>query len=438
MKLRMLLWIIFTTCFGYYQSDTITIKTTRNYLFSFSIGKEGKFDITTMTPEFNDRITLAVCQRGRDYTAPPTASDREKCERLEKICETYVFNDSSYHYLNASVYDFALLACNTTFPFKFQYTIHIKNGKSELPISQVYSPEVYLILMGVYSFIMISYIIYCIFNKRHIKQIHRMVLVIQIVFVLHCLFESSYYRDYSKSGQPSLFLFYVSSLFRSMSDYLPIVLCSILTLGYSIVYSHFFRQQTQPFVIILLVYLFISFGSHIFKDIRLMVSLVGIFFILPITGRFVALNRHFITMQILSEEVPVEFIEVLKKKIQILQFCYFLVFVRLVICTLYDFTQEVSFSNSPYISVFVFEILLLMSSLFMIVILLPRDGVFTHIHLNQFLEVYHQPPQRHYQIMKDVKEKIDREEIVFFTYATSVSLSSQETAPIGIGYVVTN
>ncbi|EMS11955.1 hypothetical protein KM1_040650 [Entamoeba histolytica HM-3:IMSS] len=223
-----------------------------------------------------------------------------------------------------------------------------------------------------------------------------------------------------------------------MSDYLPIVLCSILTLGYSIVYSHFFRQQTQPFVIILLVYLFISFGSHIFKDIRLMVSLVGIFFILPITGRFVALNRHFITMQILSEEVPVEFIEVLKKKIQILQFCYFLVFVRLVICTLYDFTQEVLFSNSPYISVFVFEILLLMTSLFLIVILLPREGVFTHIHLNQLLEVYHQPPQRHYQIMKDVKEKIDREEIVFFTYATSVSLSSQEIAPIGIGYVVTN
>ncbi|ELP92152.1 hypothetical protein EIN_381090 [Entamoeba invadens IP1] len=431
----LLVYLLFATqSSAYINSNTRTLRTTRNFLFSFSIGNEGLLSIATTNTNMTTPVYLGLCERGKDYTVMPTATDREKCERLKSVCDIYSFENNKPQVIpHSGVYDFALLSCNMSHVFTFAYQIHVTNGKSELPMNQIGSPQLYLALLVAFSLLAIGYSVWWFYHKQHFQQVHAVLFVVLVIYVMRCLFSSVYYTTYNGTGLPNNYFFYPTAILHAFTDYTPLVLCCLVTMGFGVIFRSLLNKQTQPFVVILLVYLVVSMFSHVFKDIRLMVSLIGLFFILPITGKFVAINKHYLTLYILSDTVPITSVDMLKSKITIVQMCYFLVFLRLVLITLFDFTQELSISNKPFVSTVFFEIMLLLVTVTTVYLLRPRPDVFSDIEL---LETIAPPPQprRHYEVMKDLEQKVDSAQILFFTFPTSTTFQDQDTAPIGIAY----
>ena len=73
----------------------------------------------------------------------------------------------------------------------------------------------------------------------------------------------------------------------------------------------------------------------------------------------------------------------------------------------------------------------------LIFLLIPQANIFGDVDFDEIRgrRDEENPRRQPHVIMKDVKEKIDTEQIVFFSYATSIDLSQQDTAPIGVAYI---
>ena len=433
-----ILFLFLTTVNAYIDNKEIVIKQPYQVLFTFSIGNEGVVFLDTKTPQYSNQVHLGICPSTIDYNITTMQTEKQRCKMFDKQCYTFNFNETTGHSLPPNTYYFIMLSCNTTMKskFTFQYTIHVLNGSNELPMNHIYSPQFFLLMTACYTVIFILYIVFCFIQRQHIKQIHKILIIVLIVLILRCVFESLYFKIYSDKGIPSKSLYFLISIFQGLNTYFPVVLCSSICVGYSVLFDSIFHRPTQPFIFTLLSFLLLASCGYVVADIKVMILCICLFFVIPLTGKFFTINSHFLTMYMLSDGFAMNQYEIFKEKISVMKYSYVLMFVRVVLSSLYDIVSQFASTRKNYYTMFIFELLIYVITSIWIFKLRPQKEVFGEVNLDDVRNYdEEQPRRRKVEIMTDVKEKIDTEQIVFFSYATSLDLKNQEFAPIGVGYL---
>ena len=315
-------------------------------MFSFALGKEGNLKVDNFTVEHKqsenigrmskDNYSIALCQRGRDYSIDTKSTDKEKCEKMMTLCSTYPVNQikQKTDIKQVGYYDIFLLDCEfdkeKTDVYKtfVSFNISLKNGNgynSELPITQIMSPEMHMIEVFVYLTITVSYYIYLHLMwssgmrriTSRIKSIHIILFIVSFSLVLQHFLSYKHYSYFERYGIPSTSLFVMSNFFIGLVDTVIVSLLSIITMGYLIVFKNLFSRQTIGFMTFLFMFFVVSVTSYVLMDLQFITTVMTFFFIIPTIGRFVVINRQILTLRILINDIDIPNVDSFNKKMKV-------------------------------------------------------------------------------------------------------------------------
>ncbi|KAL7722094.1 hypothetical protein QTN25_000858 [Entamoeba marina] len=378
----------FTKPFNLIINENISMTKSRYYLSSFAVGKSALLDFDVFVVDnSSQQIVLGICPRGKDYTMNVNLQDRERCAKLMTLCDIYDPNSlTTYVFDTTNIYDFILMGCSLSFPQDIN----------------IYSPELYLLLCCGFMCVTIIYLVICYVRRQHIKNLHYVLGGLILSYVIKSMLQCLYFFKYEINNHPSNVLLVISNTFNGISECGLLVLCCLITMGYSTILERILFRHTQTYVMTLFCYFFITVFGYIFSNIQFVTILLLFFFVLPMTGRFVVINRRIITFHILSDEMIEQEVTYLQTKMRVIQLAYVCVFIRALISTLLGSNNQVVITSKAYITTIIYEFISFVFIILIIYLIRPRKRIFEPIDFNNIFNEEPSPPQIQHDVMTDI------------------------------------
>ncbi|EKE40539.1 hypothetical protein ENUP19_0041G0085 [Entamoeba nuttalli] len=401
-----------------------------NELTRFQFGTNGSLSFNLYNGRRKELIqtTITICQI-------PSNGEMTSCEKMQQECQSFDLYDlaKGNTILNINItipdeYGIYILHCGKSRNIELNYTLHLRNGLSELSISELknYIASCSIEIVWIITIIIVI-IIYLIYHNTT-SFIHFIIVGIMLILCMKEGLHIYYYIHYNMTGIPKYRYMTICKLLESFSDILLTLLITFITKGWLIIYKFIPLNHCKTlimgillFSVCLLLYCFIN------DSFILLALTIAFFFIIPTVISTLSLNTKVIQFHILTNNN--NNYSHLKRKILISR----LLIGGLITFWIFLYLDNIAILCAIHKTLPIFiisQILLrLLLILWTLCVIFPSNSFFEPIAesinsviLNQIVTI---PPKPHiHEVTENVQSSFDSHSIILFCYPRTTNLSN--------------